>query len=626
PKRKAKSDVSAFLALGALGIVFGDIGTSPLYAFQQCFLGDASASVTTDNIYGICSLIFWALVIVVSIKYVTFLLRADYDGQGGTLALLAQLTPVRKSTIPAGITGIAVLVLFGSAMLYGDGVITPAISVVSAIEGLDTWTTAAHPYIVPLSMIVLLGLFALQPRGTAGIGKLFGPVMVLWFTAIGLAGAVSIAHHPQILAALNPVHSWAFFLRHGFRSFLIFGAVVLCLTGAEALYADLAHFGRKPITLAWYCVVMPALVLNYFGQGALTLVNPKVVSASFYALFPHWAIIPMVLLATAATIIASQALISGVFSLTQQAMQLGYTPRFRIVHTSRHYAGQIYMPALNVLLAIVCLTIIATFRSSNALGGAYGLAVTVTMITTTIAFARLLRVKWRWPLWGIVLLIGLFLSWDIPFLTGNLYKVTSGGWLPLLIATCLFTVFVTWNRGRRRLMEALFSHAMPIEQFLRETRNAAGHAAGTSFFLSPDSQNIPFALRHQWLRNHIANDTVVLLSIVNASRPYVHADRRVQIEEVAPRLMRIRAFYGFMQEPRINDILHQLRKHCPGLDLSQPTYYLASPKIVADTSEHALPAWQRNSYYWMTRIARPLTDSLGIPPNSIVEFGVEARI
>ena len=615
------------LAFGALGVVFGDIGTSPLYAFQQCFLGDASAAVTTENIYGICSLIFWALVIVVSVKYVTFLLRADYDGQGGTLALLAQLTPVRKSSIPAGITGIAVLVLFGSAMLYGDGVITPAISVVSAMEGLDTWTTAAHPFIVPLSIIVLIGLFALQPRGTEGIGKLFGPVMMVWFVAIGMAGAVAIARHPQILAALNPVHSWAFFLRHGFRSFLIFGAVVLCVTGVEALYADLAHFGRKPITLAWYGVVMPALVLNYFGQGALTIANPKAVNASFYSLFPHWAIIPVVILATAATIIASQALISGVFSLTHQAMQLGYTPRFRTVHTSRHYAGQIYMPALNVLLAIVCLAIVATFRSSNALGGAYGLAVTITMITTTVAFARLLRVKWRWPWYAIAALMALFLSWDVPFLTGNLYKVTSGGWLPLLIAFVLFNVFMTWNRGRRRLMESLFSHAMPIEQFLRETRDLpGGYAAGTSFFLSPDSQNIPFALRHQWLRNHIAYDTVILLAIVNASRPYVHPARRIEIEQVAPRLVRVRAAYGFMQEARIDDILHHLKQHCPNLDLSHPTYYLASPKIVADTSEHALAPWQRNAYYWMTRIARPLTDSLGIPPNSIVEFGVEARI
>jgi len=388
----------------------------------------------------------------------------------------------------------------------------------------------------------------------------------------------------------------------------------------------LAHFGRRPITLAWYSVVMPALVLNYFGQGAFTLANPKAVGASFYSMFPHWAIVPMVLLATAATIIASQALISGVFSLTQQAMQLGFSPRFRTVHTSRHYAGQIYMPALNLCLAAVCIVIVATFRSSNALGGAYGLAVTITMITTTIAFARLLRVKWRWPMWGIAALMLLFLSWDLPFLTGNLYKIASGGWLPLLIAVCIFTVFVTWNRGRRRLMEALFAHAMPIDQFLRETRDIPGYAAGTSFFLSPDSNNIPFALRHQWLRNHIAYDTVILLSIINSSRPYVHPDRRLEVEQVAPRLIRVRASYGFMQEPRISDVLPYLRKYCPNLDLSQPTYYLASPKIVADRSEHALPAWQRNAYYWMTRIARPLTDSLGIPPNSIVEFGVEARI
>jgi KUP system potassium uptake protein len=613
------------LAMGALGVVFGDIGTSPLYAFQQCFTTESSVSVTQHNVLAVASLIIWALVIVVCVKYVTFLLRADYDGQGGTLALLAQLSPIRKSSIPAGLTSIAIIVLFGSAMLYGDGAITPAISVVSAIEGLDVWTKAAHPFIVPLSVAVLLALFAVQRRGTGNIGRFFGPITLLWFVAIGTEGVVAIAHHPQVLLAVNPLYAVGFFAEHGFRSFLIFGAVVLCVTGVEALYADLGHFGRKPITLAWYVVVLPALALNYFGQAAIVLGDPRTISNTFYALVPRPVLIPMVLLATAATVIASQALISGVFSLSQQAMQFGYTPRLRIIHTSRHYAGQIFIPAVNVVLAIASICLVIAFRSSNALGGAYGLAVTITMLTTTIAFAQLLRIRRRWPPYAWLPLIALFLCWDIPFFTGNAVKVISGGWVPLLIALALFTIFVTWNRGRRRLMESLFANAMPIEQFLREGTYAT-QSGSTAFFLSPDANNIPFVLRHQWLREHIASDIVVILTIASASRPFVHRTKRLEIEHVAARLYRVKAVYGFMEEPKIADVLNGLTAAAPDLDLSHPTYYLASPKIVRDNAPGRLPTFQSNLYYWMTRIARPLTDSLGLPADSIVEFGVEARI
>ena len=614
------------LSLAALGVVFGDIGTSPLYAFQQCFTGDFPAAVTPANIIGICSLIFWALVIVVCVKYVGFMLRADYDGQGGTLALLAQLIPPKRAAMPMGLGALALLVLFGSSMLYGDGAITPAISVISALEGLDVWTTAAHRFIVPLAVIILVWLFTMQKRGTGKIGYLFGPVMLVWFTTIGVAGAFAIVRHPHIFAALNPAYGAAFLIHNGLRSLLIFGAVVLCVTGVEALYADLAHFGRRPITMAWAVTVFPALVLNYFGQGAYSIDHPHSITTSpFFAIVPRWGLIPMVILATVATVIASQALISGVFSLTQQAMQLGYTPRFRIIHTSRHFAGQIYMPTINALLGIVCIVLVVTFRSSVALGGAYGLAVTITMLTTTITFAQLLRRKWMWPAWMWIPLIALFLSWDVPFLIGNASKFISGGWVPVALALWLFTLFTTWNRGRRRMMESLKEHTLPVEQFLSECKEQTV-VSGTAFFLSPDPHGIPFMRHHEWMRSHIVFDTIVLLTIMHSSAPFVHPEDRIEIQEIAPRLVRVKAWYGFMQEPNIRDILKHLREKCPDINFSQTTYYLASPKIRDAHGENALPNWQRNLFRWLNRNARPLTDSLGLPPNNVIEFGVEVRI
>ena len=625
PRTRRRKEPLSALALGALGVVFGDIGTSPLYAFGLCFAGEYPAKVTPQNILGICSLIFWALVIIVTVKYVIFMLRADFDGEGGTLALLAQLIPARRDAKPAGLTAIVLLMLFGASMLYGDGAITPAISVISAVEGLNVWTSAAHPYIVPISVIVLIGLFLIQKRGTGGIGFMFGPIIFVWFVVIGVLGAVAIVHHPQILAALNPVYSWEFFLRNGLLSFLIFGAVVLCVTGVEALYADLAHFGRKPIAVAWGTVVFPALVLNYFGQGALVLANPQAIAAPFFALVPRWGLIPMVILATAATIIASQALITGVFSLTQQAIQLGYLPRFRIVHTSRHFAGQIYMPTINALLGIACILLVITFRSSDKLGGAYGLAVTITMLTTTIGFAELVRKKWKWPAWQWVPLILIFLSWDVPFFTGNASKFISGGWVPVAMALLLFTVFITWNRGRRRLMESLDSHTMPVEDFLKEIK-APTLVGGTAIFLSPQPTGIPFVLQHGWIRSHIIYDTIVLLTVMHSARPFVHPENRIEVEQLAPRLLRVKASYGFMDTPRIHDILRLLRLRRPDVDFSHPTYYLANPKIADDISPRGMPSWQLNLFRWLARNARPLTDSLGLPPNSVIEFGVEVKL
>jgi KUP system potassium uptake protein len=624
--RRHRTEPISLLALGALGVVFGDIGTSPLYAFQQCFTGEFPAAITAGNILGILSLIFWSLVVVVCVKYVGFLLRADYDGQGGTLALLAQLMPPKRAAAPVGLGALALLVLFGSSMLYGDGAITPAISVISALEGIDVWTTAAHRFIVPLSVLVLVALFAAQRRGTGRIGALFGPIMMTWFIVLGILGGVSISRHPSVFSAIYPVYGIEFFIHNGARSLLIFGAVVLCVTGVEALYADLAHFGRKPISIAWAAVVFPSLLLNYFGQGANALSDPQAIQTStFYALVPRWGLIPMVLLSTVATVIASQALISGIFSLTQQAMQLGYTPRFRIVHTSRHFAGQIYMPTINALLGVVCIVLVITFRSSERLGGAYGLAVTITMITTTIAFAQLLRKRWKWKPWQWVPLIALFGLWESAFLIGNASKFISGGWVPFAMALGLFTLFTTWNRGRRRMMASLSEQTMPVDVFLKEVKEPTV-VSGTAVFLSPDPHGIPFILHHKWVRDHIIFDTIVLLTLMHSSRPFVHPEKRLEIEDITPRLMRVKAWYGFMQEPNIHDILRHLRKQRPNHDFSHPTYYLAHPSISMRPAHDGLPMWQRNLFRWMARNARPLTDSLGLPPNSTIEFGVEVKI
>lgn len=614
------------LALAALGVVFGDIGTSPLYAFKLCFAGEFPAAVTSQNILGILSLITWGLIVVVCIKYVTFMLRADFDGQGGTIALLALLSPARRSAMPLALSALSLFVLFGESMLYGDGVITPAISVISAVEGLEVWTKAAHQFIVPLSVLVLVGLFLMQSRGTDRIGKLFGPIMLIWFAAIAATGIGGLMHGTaSVFVAVNPMYAVDFFVHNGTRGILIFGAVVLCVTGVEALYADLAHFGRKPITVAWYGMVFPALLINYYGQGAYTLAHPQAIAAPFFALVPGWGIVPMVLLATVATVIASQALISGVFSLTNQLVQLGYSPRFRIVHTSRHYMGQIYMPAVNAMLAIVCIVLVLTFRSSDAFGGAYGLAVTITMLVSSITFFELLRRRWLWPLYYAIPLVGLFLLWDIPFLLGNIPKIIYGGWVPLLMATTLFTLFTTWNRGRRRMMEGLAEQSMTVEQFLAEAREPST-ISGTAIFMAPDPKGIPFVLRHQWLREHIIFDTIILLTVVNGSRPFVHAKERVKVEDIAPRLVRVKASYGFMQNANIKDILSHVKRERPDIDVSKATYYLASPKIGDDSGPRALPGWQRALFRWMTRNARPLTDSLGLPPNSIVEFGVEVKV
>ncbi len=616
------------LALGALGVVFGDIGTSPLYAYQQCFSTGHGFSASPAHVLGILSLITWALIMVVCVKYASVVLRADYNGEGGTLALLAQLRPTSRTGIPGRVTKIALLLLFGSAMLYGDGMITPAISVLSAVEGLGVWTSRAVAFEVPITVVVLIALFVFQSRGTGRIGNIFGPIMLLWFAALAAGGIAALVHAPAVLAAANPLYALRFIADNRIEGILVLGAVVLCVTGVEALYADLAHFGRRPIWLAWYSCVFPALLLNYYGQAAITLFHPTSIANPFYALYPGWTLIPMVVLSTAATIIASQALISGAFSLTQQAVQLGYLPRLRIVHTSDSVEGQIFLPFVNIVLAIGCIAIVLAFKNSTALGSAYGLAVTVTMMTTSIAIGALLTRRFKWnPLYAYPL-VALFILIDGAFFLGNITKLADGAWLPAAVAIVIFTLFLTWLSGRRRLATELKQHSTPIDQLQRSIPDAGGRRDGTAIFLTPIADTVPFAMGHHWLRSRLAREEIVLLTISSAREPYVDPDHRVTVDRCGVGMTRIVASYGFMETPQVAEILAAARPHvAPEVDLDDADYLLARPRLTHTRgSRNALAAWRRWLLGYMMRNASPLTDSLGIPADRIVEFSVPLAV
>jgi KUP system potassium uptake protein len=616
------------LALAALGVVFGDIGTSPLYAFKQCFTTGRGFSPSVEHVLGILSLITWALILVVCVKYATIVLRADNDGEGGTLALLAQLRPSSRVGIPAPMSFVVYMLLFAAGMVFGDGVITPAISVLSAVEGIGVATSAAHPFIVPITLAILIGLFLVQSRGAGRIGSVFGPVMVLWFVAMAVGGAIALSHDPRVLVALNPYYALSFATHNGLAALLVLGAVVLCVTGVEAMFADLAHFGRRAIRVAWYCIVFPALLLNYYGQGALTLVDPHVLENPFYSLYPGWLLMPMVVLATMATVIASQALITGAFSLTQQAVQLGYLPRLTVIHTSHAVEGQIYMPFVNYALAVACLTLVVVFGSADRLGTAYGLAVTVTMLADSLVIGWVLRGRFTWSVAQTVALVALFLIVDLAFLIGNLPKFPEGGYVPVGIAVVVFTLFTTWVAGRRRLAVALSKLSTPVEEFVKEV---AGRPAttedGTAIFLTPHPEGIPFIMQHHWLRSRMLREEVVLLTIVNTRRPYVDPANRVRIELIVPRLTRVTAYYGFMETPNVGDILSHCRPQLPKeINLDEADFFLARPRIVKRTDGHKFPKWRRWLLAYMMRNAKPLTDTLGIPPDRIIEFGVALRV
>jgi len=616
------------LTITALGVVFGDIGTSPLYAFKECFKQEYGLTPTPENVYGVLSLILWSLILVVSYKYIVFIMRADNRGEGGILAMLALILK-KDSERRRGRAVLIGLGLFGAALLYGDGVITPAISVLSAMEGLTVRNPAFDAVVVPLTLAIIVGLFAVQRHGTTRVGAAFGPLMALWFLAIGGLGLAQVMRDAHILSAINPVWAWRFFAIHDLHAVTVLGAVVLAVTGAEALYADMGHFGRKPIRAAWFWLVFPALLLNYFGQGSLVLGNPAAVENPFFNLAPRAMLIPMVALATIAAIIASQALISGAFSLTQQCIQLGYSPRMSIVHTSAREFGQIFVPEVNHALAIGTLLVVLFFRSSGALGAAYGIAVTGTMTITTILFFVISAHRWQWPMWKVVALTVLFLGVDVSFLLANAIKIEHGGWVPLLMAIALFTLMTTWKRGRLILRERLQEITMPLDAFLKSLSSGKIlRVPGTAVFMTSEAAGTPVVLLHHLKHNKVLHEQVVLLSISTAEVPEVRDEDRVDIEPLEHGFVRATAVYGFMESPDVTEVLGLLRQRGLKAKPMETSYYLGREQLIPRQKAWkeggmTMNIWRKKLFAFMARNAQSAAAFFQLPPNRVVELGTQ---
>lgn len=614
------------LAMAALGIIYGDIGTSPLYTVKECFSGIHGVPPTYENVLGILSMIFWALMLVVGLKYVSFIMLADNKGEGGIFSLLAMVqVRLKKDTKWWGI--LTFLAAFGAALLYGDGVITPAISVLSAIEGLNMATDAAAGYIVPLTCLVLILLFFIQRHGTAVIGKLFGPIMVVWFLVLGILGMRSILEYPAILAALNPWCAVQFFLVNHIHGVVVLGSVVLCITGGEALYADMGHFGRLPIRLTWYVVVLPGLVLNYYGQGALLLHNPEVINSNpFYALAPKTLLYPLVALATIATIIASQAMISGVYSLTQQAIQLGFIPRMHIIHTSEQARGQIYMPTVNWLLMIACLSLVLAFGQSSRLAAAYGIAVTATMAITSFMYFEVTRIRWQWPLWKSVSLLVLFLAVDLSFLGANLLKIVDGGWVTICIAVAVLVAMITWRDGRAIMAKHYSLMRIPEDVFLKDIGDFKPHRlAVTAVFMSIAPDGIPNTLLHYLKHNDALHERVLLLSVLAMETPRVAVEDRVCVEDLGQGFFRVKAKYGFMETPNIPAILELIGSKGLPVDPYSTSFYLGRETMSA-TGTAPMATWRKKLFIFMSRNAWNATSFFGLPPDRVVEFGTHVEL
>jgi len=630
------------LALGALGVVYGDIGTSPLYALKECVTLPHGVTPDAENIYGLLSLLFWAITLVVSVKYILYILRADNNGEGGVLALMALAARVgRAKSLTAEDKGkkpkrqnwqevkrarvvLITLGLFGAALLYGDGVITPAISVLSAIEGLQVATHAFTPVIAPLTCGVLVALFWVQKRGTGGIGAVFGPVTLVWFIAIAACGLPWVVRHPEILGAVNPIHAVRFFANHGVHGFLVLGSVVLCITGGEALYADMGHFGTRAIRLAWYACVFPALLLNYFGQGALLLERPAAISNPFYALVPVGWLYPMVALATVATVVASQALISGAFSLTRQAVQLGYLPRVTVVHTSGTTEGQIYIPEVNRLLAVACVALVLNFRASSNLASAYGIAVTGTMAITSVLSFWVARDRWGWSRLRAGGLLVFLLAIDLSFFTACSAKIMSGGWFPLALAGGMFSVMVTWNRGRTLLSEHINARTLPMAMFVADVAaSKPQRVPGTAVFLSSTRRGTPIVLLHHFKHNKVLHHQVVILSITTDAVPWVREEHKVRLKDFGQGFWAATAHYGFMESPDVTDILR--RCHDKGLETNEAdtSYYLGRESLIPKRGFKGMAEWRKYLFRYLSRNARPATDFFAIPPNRVVEIGMQ---
>src|SRR4051812_25676983 len=618
--RRSRSGV---LILSALGVVFGDIGTSPLYALRECFDGVHAIPVTVGNVYGVLSLIVWSLIITVSIKYVLFVMRADNEGEGGILALVAL---VRGRTGGAYRRTLIAIGLFGAALLYGDGMITPAISVLSAVEGLSVATHVFEDFIVPITIAILIVLFLFQHRGTGGIGKVFGPIMIVWFILIAVLGLPPIVRNPGILSAMNPSHAYAFFADHRFGSLLTLGSVFLAITGAEALYADMGHFGAQPIRIAWFSLVLPTLLVNYFGQGALLLADPETRVNPFFHLAPAWGLYPLVVLSTMAAVIASQAIISGAFSLTQQAIQLGYSPRFDIQHTSAHEVGQVYIPEINWMLMVATLGLVFGFRSSTNLAAAYGMAVTLTMVITTLLAYVVTRERWGWSFWKAGVLAAIFLGVDSVFFGANLIKIEYGGWFPLVVAALVYGVMSTWKRGRELVVERLHAAEVPLDAFFdRIKARPPVRVPGTAVFMTARPEGAPPILVHHLTHNKVLHEQVVLLTVAMLNTPTRVDTEAIDVNAVSSGFYRVIARFGFMETPDVPAALRLAREKGLKWQEGDTTFYLADLTLLANDGI-GMSAFRDKVFIFLSRNARRATNFFQVPADRVVEIGMQLEI
>jgi KUP system potassium uptake protein len=619
-----KSSLKA-LTLAAIGIVYGDIGTSPLYTMKEVFSAEHGLPLNEGNIFGIVSLIFWGLFVIVAIKYVTLILRASNRGEGGIMALTALALESVGRTSRWHFT-LFVLGLFGAALFYGDGVITPAISVLSAIEGLEVATPAFKPYVVPLTVLVLIGLYAVQYKGTTGIGKWFGPIMVIWFIALATMGVINIFHMPVILKALNPYYAMSFLLTNKWLAFFALGAVVLAFTGAEALYADMGHFGSRPIRLAWFIIVFPALALNYLGQGALLLQNPGAVINPFYQQLGAWSIYPLVILSTVATVIASQATISGTFSMTKQAISLGFLPRMEIVQTSSKEIGQIYIPIVNWLQLLIVIAAVVGFNSSSNLASAYGIAVTGTMLVTSLLTFFVIRFGWKYNPILCFMATGFFLTIDLAFFSANALKILHGGWFPLVLGIVMFTVMVTWKRGRELVFDNLKKHAIPLDDFLSSLFDSPPmRVAGTAVFLRGEADGVPHALLHNLSHNKILHERVVFLTLFNREIPWVPYAERIKVSGLGHNCFQVNVYYGFKNEPDIPKALELCEQYGLHFDPMETSYFIARQTIISRPGS-GMASWREWLFVTMSRTARDAADYYHVPTNRVIEVGSQVEI
>ena len=621
--QNSKSSLPA-LTLGAIGVVYGDIGTSVLYSVKEVF-GSGYVPFTPANVYGVLSVLFWTLTVIVSLKYVTLVLRADNNGEGGLVAMLALASQTVKDK-PRLSSTLFLVGMFGTSLFYGDGVITPAISVLSAVEGLEVISPHFTKAVIPLTLVILFLLFFVQKRGTAGIGKFFGPITVTWFICIALLGVHQIVDHPEILAAISPYYAVLFIWTNPGTSFIILGAVVLCVTGAEALYADLGHFGKKPIRLAWFTVAMPALTLNYFGQGALLLANPDAVKNPFFMMAPSWALLPLVIMATMATVIASQALITGAFSVTRQVIQLGYFPRFEVRHTSVKELGQIYMPLVNWGLFVAIALAVLLFRNSGNLAAAYGIAVTLDMLITTMLTFFVIRYRWNYPLALCLLTTGFFFIVDMAFFASNLLKLFEGGWFPLLIGGTIFTLMMTWRKGRELLHQRLQADALNLRDFLESAwRHPPTRVPGTAVFLSGEPGTVPHALLHNLKHNKVLHERNIFVTVRNHEVPWVGLDKRVEAESLGGDCWEVIIHYGFKNEPDVPAALKQLRTQGCSFDAMSTSYFL-SRDVIIPRSNNSMAHWREKLFAQMHKNASRVSDFLRLPSNSVVELGSKIEL